>query len=77
MLMWLTILIFLPGDDAKAVDEEGFLNDVQVQSIDDTTRKYHADKTANINAFFSKLHTAKSKDSKSHNVQNCDVCQYV
>lgn len=73
----LIALIFLPGDDAEAVNKEGFLNDVQIQSIDDTTQKHHTDKTVDMNAFFDKPHMVKSKDGKSRNVWDCEVCWYV
>lgn len=70
-------MFYYPGDNTEAINEDGFLIDVDVQSIEDTTRKRCTDKTADVTAFFGKPCMVKSKDGKSRNVRDCDLCRYV
>ncbi|KIJ19238.1 hypothetical protein PAXINDRAFT_8584 [Paxillus involutus ATCC 200175] len=59
------------GDDGKndeptqeAVDEDGFLVDIQVQSIGEPAGQRRADRTADVAAFFGKPYTKKAADGK-------------
>ena len=61
----------------EAVNKDGFLVDVDIQSIEDTTQTRHTDKPTDVAAFFGKPHMTKSKDGKSCNVWDCDQCQYI
>jgi hypothetical protein len=59
--------------ELEAVDEDGVLADIDVQSITDT-RSTHADKTVDIDEFFGKPFKCAGKNGAIKNHRKCKNC---
>ncbi|KAG0692594.1 hypothetical protein DFH29DRAFT_882264 [Suillus ampliporus] len=56
------------------VDDDDLLQDVNVQDVSEATTVRQEDKSRDVGAFFGKSYAHKSKDGKTCNVRDCDLC---
>ncbi|KAG0700314.1 hypothetical protein DFH29DRAFT_876653 [Suillus ampliporus] len=57
------------------VDDDDLLQDVNVQDVSEATTVRREDKSHDVGAFFGKSYAHKSKDGKTHNMRDCDLCK--
>ncbi|KIK73076.1 hypothetical protein PAXRUDRAFT_179316 [Paxillus rubicundulus Ve08.2h10] len=74
---WALVATPAPTTPCDVIDNDGFFNDIHIQSIDDEPKKQCKDRTHDFMAFFGASCSTKGPDRKICHVFNCNLCQYV
>jgi hypothetical protein len=64
------------SSESEAIDEDGVLVDVEVQSVDDSGPTREA-KTADIEQFFGEAYDHPGANGKVKKHRKCKICVYV